>query len=450
MTPGKQQRVSDYFGPSGAAAERDSPSKRDGNCEEDEDVILVSDDGAEGLPRNKKRDCEAGPATPGCERELVEVLSDDECEASETDEAIVGAAKMRSPQGGAKGERFRIRGRRVPNTSIHSKITACSAAGPEIELTESKAGGGRVEPQIARISLDLSAGSNDGIEAEAQKQRLLAEDFNPRRKTDAGFSAGSPAPFVLLARCFSLMEQDKGRLRRRNALGNVFRALLAGAPEDVAPAAYICAGRVAPAHEGIDLNAGSAAIADAVAEVTGVARARLSAAFLERTGARAGDLGDVAQRLRGAQQLLSRPAPLSVRRVFEGARSIAAEKGAGSGARRRALMVGLLRGCREEETRYLVRFLLQNMRIGMNSTLVVGALACAAEVHHRESAVRSGEAFDKTHVLADSGNGVQRFPPSRKHSGSLRKHAGQKAGPHGWAGIEEEALRGIAAAAVSA
>ena len=25
----------------------------------------------------------------------------------------------------------------------------------------------------------------------------------------------------------------------------------------------------------------------------------------------------------------------------------------------------------------------QNMRIGMNSTLVVGALACAAEVHHR-------------------------------------------------------------------
>jgi ATP-dependent DNA ligase len=99
--------------------------------------------------------------------------------------------------------------------------------------------------------------------------------------------------------------------------------------------------------------------------VTGVARSRLSSTFLAKTGTRAGDLGDLAQSLRGAQRVLSRPAALTIAAVLEGARALAKESGQGSAARRKREMVGLLRGCREaeQETRFLVRFFSQVWRL---------------------------------------------------------------------------------------
>ena len=64
----------------------------------------------------------------------------------------------------------------------------------------------------------------------------------------------------------------------------------------------------------------------------------------------------------------------------------------------------LLRGCREQETRYLVRTLIQHMRIGMNTTLVLGALAAAYVLEkrcHQCDVVDSGA----TQVSAASGIG---------------------------------------------
>ena len=46
--------------------------------------------------------------------------------------------------------------------------------------------------------------------------------------------------------------------------------------------------------------------------------------------------------------------------------------------------MALLRACRESETRYVVRTLIQNLRVGANSTTVMGALARAAVWHDAE------------------------------------------------------------------
>ena len=66
-----------------------------------------------------------------------------------------------------------------------------------------------------------------------------------------------------------------------------------------------------------------------------------------------------------------------MRKVYASFKEIASQEKNGSGARRKTIIVGLLRACQEYETRYIVRALARNMRIGANTTLVLGALAHA-------------------------------------------------------------------------
>jgi ATP-dependent DNA ligase len=47
--------------------------------------------------------------------------------------------------------------------------------------------------------------------------------------------------------------------------------------------------------------------------------------------------------------------------------------------------MALLRRCRECETRYVVRTLIQNLRVGANSATVMAALARAAVWHDAEA-----------------------------------------------------------------
>jgi DNA ligase-1 len=80
--------------------------------------------------------------------------------------------------------------------------------------------------------------------------------------------------------------------------------------------------------------------------------------------------------------------PLTLAGVFSTLHQIAATGGAGSGARRQALVLGLLRGCRDVETRYLVRTLIRNLRIGADWRSVLGPLARAVLVHRKVRGVR--------------------------------------------------------------
>ena len=70
----------------------------------------------------------------------------------------------------------------------------------------------------------------------------------------------------------------------------MFRSILRLSPEDTLAAVYLTTGKIAPAHEGIELNIGGAAVCDAIVQVTGISKARIHSAYQEM-----GDLGDVAQ-----------------------------------------------------------------------------------------------------------------------------------------------------------
>ncbi|KAK3285179.1 hypothetical protein CYMTET_7194 [Cymbomonas tetramitiformis] len=196
---------------------------------------------------------------------------------------------------------------------------------------------------------------------------------------DACWQAGESAPYLHLARALASLEGTTKRLRIGDILTNTFRSLLALSPQDLTPAVYLTINKLAPDYEGVDLNVGGSIVSSAIVQATGVTRARMRELYTSL-----GDLGDVAQQCRRTQTMLQPPPPLRISKVFETLHKIAAESGTGAGARRQAHILGLLRGCRECETRYIVRTLVQNLRVGANHTTVLAALARAA-VYHQSS-----------------------------------------------------------------
>lgn len=165
----------------------------------------------------------------------------------------------------------------------------------------------------------------------------------------------------------------------------MFRTLLALAPGDMMQATYLTFGRVAPEHEGVELNVGGSTVAAALSEATGVSRARLREMYSQY-----GDLGDLAAACRRNQTTLRQPPPLTVAGVFNAMRQMAADKGQGSSGRRQQLVLSLLRACRDCETKYLVRTLIQNLRVGANWKSILGPLARAVVIHREGLAVARG------------------------------------------------------------
>lgn len=89
------------------------------------------------------------------------------------------------------------------------------------------------------------------------------------------------------------------------------------------------------------------------------------------------------QACRRKQSHLVPPPPLTVCGVFSALHSLAAQSGPGAAGRRQATVAKLLRCCKDVETKYLVRTLVQNLRVGAGWRSVLGPLAKAALLHRR-------------------------------------------------------------------
>ncbi|KAK9840432.1 hypothetical protein WJX74_009841 [Apatococcus lobatus] len=198
----------------------------------------------------------------------------------------------------------------------------------------------------------------------------------------APWKLGEKVPYLHIARAFQAIDSTTKRLRIGDALANMFRSILALSPEDMLPAVYLTCGKIAPEYENLELNVGGSTVAAAIVEATGAQRSRLREMYKDH-----GDLGDVAQACRHTQTTLHRPAPLTVAGVFASLRQMAVEKGPGSAGRRQRSVLALLRSCREIETKYLVRTLVQNLRVGANWRSVIGALARAIVIHQQGARV---------------------------------------------------------------
>ena len=236
---------------------------------------------------------------------------------------------------------------------------------------------------------------------------------------DAPWSSTSASvPYAWLARLFERVSSTKKRSEKHAMLRRAFERVIAEAPGDCLAVAYLVFGRCYPSHKkNAELNVGAAAVCAAIRDVTGASSDRIA-----RAHDKLGDLGDVAAALKRGQVTLVKPKPLAATAVLAALRNIAAASGKGSAARRRDAMLSVLRRASPEETKYFVRTLVRNMRVGANRIAILAALAEAAEARFRTRVSGDG-AYINTASDDDHAKKMRRFPEGGKDVAAAAQRA---------------------------
>ena len=190
------------------------------------------------------------------------------------------------------------------------------------------------------------------------------------------WSPPSPVPYLHLARTFRALEAETGRILKTDLLTLTLWRILDLSPLDLLPSTFLSLNHLAPPFENLQLHIGGAVVSRAIRETTGRSRQQMGEDFV-----RLGDLGDVAQLYRVRQPMLVRPGELSVREVYGKIYGLSRMTGSGVGKKKEEVVKKLLIACREYETTYIVRQVLQDMRIGGAVTTVLAALAKAVVLH---------------------------------------------------------------------
>jgi DNA ligase 1 len=173
--------------------------------------------------------------------------------------------------------------------------------------------------------------------------------------------------YEIVAAACSDLERTTGRL----ALTERLTRLLAQTPPDLLPTVcYLSQGLIAPAYAGVDLGVAEKLAVRALATAID-ATPEAVAEEIRRTG----DLGQAGEQLKSAQPALDQPARLEVGEVAETLLEVARAAGAGSQGRKLELLAGLLERATPLETRYLLRLVTRNLRLGVGTPTILDALA---------------------------------------------------------------------------
>lgn len=206
---------------------------------------------------------------------------------------------------------------------------------------------------------------------------LSLEKYRP--KDDAMWMQPHQTPYAHIARAFETMESTTKRTKISICLTNTLRSILAISPHDLKNACYLLLGRLAPDYHSIELNIGSSTVCTAMTEALGISRSKIREMHKVQ-----GDLGSIAFRCKKAQTMLRAPAHLTVQSVYDTMMSIATDSGQGSHGRKKTKIVRMLRSSSSAvETKFLVRTLVKNLRVGANWRSVMPALGKAILLHTR-------------------------------------------------------------------
>ncbi|KAF2813966.1 DNA ligase-like protein I [Mytilinidion resinicola] len=187
-------------------------------------------------------------------------------------------------------------------------------------------------------------------------------------------SEGGNATYALLTRCFVLVNSTQSRIKIVDTLVNLLRTLIEGDPESLLPAVWLATNSVSPPYIDLELGLGGSAISKALKKVCGLDNAGLKTLYNKY-----GDAGDVAYEAKKRQSFtLRKPKPLTIKSVFESLVKIANSKGQGSQEMKQRVVERLVQDARgAEESRYIVRTLVQHLRIGAVKTTMLIALSRA-------------------------------------------------------------------------
>ncbi len=173
------------------------------------------------------------------------------------------------------------------------------------------------------------------------------------------------APYSFLVHALCALSATRSRIAILNILTNALQALARYHPPSLLPSLYLLSNSLAPPYVPVELGLGPSIISKAIQHVSGV-----TPAALKRLYNQTGDPGDVAFLAKCSVRTLIPHAPLSIQGVYNTLLSIAHVKGKGAVTQKQSMVEKLLVAAKGEESRYLVRTLSQNIRVGAVRTTI--------------------------------------------------------------------------------
>jgi DNA ligase-1 len=185
--------------------------------------------------------------------------------------------------------------------------------------------------------------------------------------------------FSELAKVLASIESTTQRTAMVKLLVGLFKRL---EPAEIDKAIYIILGDLRPPWEGLELGLGEKLCIRALARASGA-----KADELEELYKRTGDMGEAARRAlsrRQAQTLLAfaggRRAGLSVAQVYDTLLKVAKASGEGSQDLKVSLLSSLFSQLSPDEAKYVARFVVGRLRLGVADMTLIDALAEAFDV----------------------------------------------------------------------
>jgi DNA ligase-1 len=176
--------------------------------------------------------------------------------------------------------------------------------------------------------------------------------------------------FMLLVEAFRQMEQTSSRL----ALTDHLVTLLKKTPSDlIDKITYLIQGKLYPDYEGIEMGLAERMALRAIASSSGRSINEIESIYRET-----GDIGDTAGKAmvsKGQSTLFSEQ--MTVERVYSTFDRIAKTSGPGSQETKLRLVASLLHDSTPQEGRYIMKFVMGTLRLGIADYTVLDALALA-------------------------------------------------------------------------
>lgn len=173
--------------------------------------------------------------------------------------------------------------------------------------------------------------------------------------------------FAQLVDYFERLEATTKRLEMFDILSELFQAC---EREEIDKVVYFCQEQLLPPFRGIEIGMAEKLILRAIARATGASEAEVARLNKER-----GDPGLVVEEL--LQQRKTHPAGMSVQEVYEALLRIAETTGEGSVERKIQMLADLFRRSSPKEARYIARFVLGRLRLGVGDPTILDALSKA-------------------------------------------------------------------------
>ncbi len=176
--------------------------------------------------------------------------------------------------------------------------------------------------------------------------------------------------FSELSEYYGKLEKVSSRLTMMGILSEMFKAADSA---EIRKLVYITEGMLAPPFEGLDFGVAEKMLSEAIAIATGYTREQVDAAYRK-----SGDMGDAASKLCAASKLRGmRHKSFTVGEVYDTMLKVSEVSGQGSKNTKIKLLAELFALSTPDEVRYIARYPIGQLRLGVGDSTILEALSIA-------------------------------------------------------------------------